>query len=181
MEKWCLHASMFILDLIFVKLAGNQIRHKISDVRILAWSEQSIWSYLHLTVEKGHIWHCPGHSSFIFIVSLSWNLQITWAGIKSHMRSKFDYLDYLLWSDLPWLLKRLYLAFCACWTQVSERCPLGDLFQLSCVKLRSHEQICLICNKDDLAVKTLPKMTIYTDKCDCSGNMWCVSVFLCTR
>ena len=55
---------------------------------------------------------------------------------------------------------------------------LGDLFKLSCVKLRSHEQICLICNKDDLAVKTLTKMTIYTDKCICSGNIWCVSVLL---
>ena len=61
---------------------------------------------------------------------------------------------------------------------MSDRCPLGDLFQLSCVKLRSHEQICLICNKDDLAVKSLTKTTIYTDKCICSGNMWCVSVIL---
>ena len=58
---------------------------------------------------------------------------------------------------------------------------LGDLFKFSCVKLRSHEQICLLCNKDDLAVKTLTKMTIYTDKCICSGNIWCVSVILvCT-
>ena len=55
---------------------------------------------------------------------------------------------------------------------------LDDLFQLSCVKLLSHEQICLICNKEDLAVKTLTKMTIYTDKCICSGNIWCVSVIL---
>ena len=47
-------------------------------------------------------------------------LTLTWAGLKSHMRSKFDYLDYLLWSDLPWLLKRPYLTFCACWTQVSD-------------------------------------------------------------
>ena len=72
-------------------------------------------------------------------------------------------------------MKRLYLTFCACWSQVSDRCPLGDLFQLSCVKLRSHKQICLICNKDDLAVKTLTKMTIYMDTCICSGNVWCVS------
>ena len=34
----------------------------------------------------------------------------------------------------------------------------------------------LICNKDDLAMKTLTKMTIYTAKCICSGNIWCVSV-----
>ena len=60
----------------------------------------------------------------------------------------------------------------------SDERSLGDLFKLSCVKLRSHEQICLICNKDKLAVKTLTKMTIYNDKCICSGNIWCVSVIL---
>ena len=31
-------------------------------------------------------------------------------------------------------------------------------------------------NKDDLAMKKLTKMTIYTDKCIFSGNIWCVSV-----
>ena len=29
MGKWCLQASMFIFDQIFVKLAGNQDMHKI--------------------------------------------------------------------------------------------------------------------------------------------------------
>ena len=31
MGKWCLQASSFIFDRIFVKLAGNQDSHKISD------------------------------------------------------------------------------------------------------------------------------------------------------
>ena len=31
MGKWCLQASSFIFDWIFVKLAGNQDSHKISD------------------------------------------------------------------------------------------------------------------------------------------------------
>ena len=31
MGKWCLQASMFIFYQIFVKLAGNQDRHKISN------------------------------------------------------------------------------------------------------------------------------------------------------
>ena len=31
MEKWCLQASSFIFYQIFVKLAGNQDSHKISD------------------------------------------------------------------------------------------------------------------------------------------------------
>ena len=31
MGKWCLQASSFIFDRIFVKLAGNQDSHKVSD------------------------------------------------------------------------------------------------------------------------------------------------------
>ena len=38
MEKWCLHAST--VDRIFVKLAGNQIRHKISD-EFEFWPDQT--------------------------------------------------------------------------------------------------------------------------------------------
>ena len=82
--------------------------------------------------------------------------------------------------ELPALIteKALFDLLCML-DSVSDRCPLGDLFQFSCVKLRSHEQIGLICNKDDLGVKTLIKMTLYTDKCICSGNnIWCVSVIL---
>ena len=30
MEKWCLHASLFMLDWIIIKVAGNQERHKSS-------------------------------------------------------------------------------------------------------------------------------------------------------
>ena len=32
MGKWCLHASSFIFDRIIIKVAGNQDRHKSSDV-----------------------------------------------------------------------------------------------------------------------------------------------------
>ena len=32
MGKWCLHASSFIFDGIFIKVAGNQDTHKGSDV-----------------------------------------------------------------------------------------------------------------------------------------------------
>ena len=31
MGKWCLHASSFIFNLIIIKVAGNQDRHKSSD------------------------------------------------------------------------------------------------------------------------------------------------------
>ena len=40
MGKWCLHASKFIIDQIFFKLAGNQDRHKISNV-FKFWPDQS--------------------------------------------------------------------------------------------------------------------------------------------
>ena len=36
MGKWCLHASSFIFDRIIIKVAGNQDRHKNSDVRFRA-------------------------------------------------------------------------------------------------------------------------------------------------
>ena len=63
---------------------------------------------------------------------------------------------------------------------MSDRCPLGDFFQLSCVKLRSHEQICLIYNKDDLAVKKT-KMTIYTNNVFAQVIFGAFLSFLCTR
>ena len=38
-------------------------------------------------------------------------------------------VDYLLGGYLPGLLKRPYLTW-ACWTQVTDRCPLGDLLDM---------------------------------------------------
>ena len=40
MGKWCLHASLFIFDQVFVKLAGNQDRHKILD-EFEFWPDQT--------------------------------------------------------------------------------------------------------------------------------------------
>ena len=40
MGKWCLQANTFIFDWIFVKLAGNQNRHKISD-EFKLWPDRS--------------------------------------------------------------------------------------------------------------------------------------------
>ena len=75
MGKWCLHASMFIIDRILVKLADNQDRHKISDV-FEFWPDQ--------TSHFGVI--CPGLLKkaiddivqgivFSFFISSLWNLQ----------------------------------------------------------------------------------------------------------
>ena len=64
MGKWCLQASSFIFDWIFVKLAGNQDRHKnLGRVRILARSDQSLQSY----VPWGRI---------KFSIDILWNLQV---------------------------------------------------------------------------------------------------------
>ena len=40
MGNACLHTSMFIIDWIFVKLAGNQDRYKIS-VKFEFWTDQT--------------------------------------------------------------------------------------------------------------------------------------------
>ena len=46
MGKWCLQASLFSFDRIFVKLAGNQDRHKISD-EFDFWLDQLVILVLH--------------------------------------------------------------------------------------------------------------------------------------
>ena len=103
MGKWCLHASMFIIDWIFVKLAGNRDRHKISD-KFEFWPDQTchfgvICSWL-LKKAIGNI--VQGIVISFFIISL-WNLQITWTGIKSHMCSKFCHSG-LFTLELPALI-----------------------------------------------------------------------------
>ena len=129
MGKWCLHASMFIIDQIFVKLAGNQDRDKISD-KFKLWPDQtSHFGVICPWLLKKAIDDIVQGIDLSFFIRSLWNLQITWAGITSHKGSIFARLDYLLWSYLPWLLKRRYLTFWACWTQVSDRCPLGVLSQ----------------------------------------------------
>ena len=64
MGKWCLQASSFIFDRIFIKLAGNQDRHKISD-------EHEFWpdriSHFGVTCPCGRI---------KFSINILWNLQV---------------------------------------------------------------------------------------------------------
>ena len=64
MGKWCLQASSFIFYQIFIKLAGNQHRHNISD----EFKFRSDWIN-HLGVK------CPW-GQFKFSVDLLWNLQV---------------------------------------------------------------------------------------------------------
>ena len=64
MGKWCLQASVFIFDRIFIKLAGNQDRHKILD----EFEFRLDWiSHLGVT--------CPW-GQFKFSIDLLWNLQV---------------------------------------------------------------------------------------------------------
>ena len=52
MGKWCLHASLFFFDQIIINVAGNQDRHKLSQIRFWAKSDHSFWSYLPLSDEN---------------------------------------------------------------------------------------------------------------------------------
>ena len=66
-------------DLIVIKLAGNQDRHKILDTcRILARSDQSLWSYLPLNAWKNVV-----NTIAPLLVESSSNLLVTRAGLKS--------------------------------------------------------------------------------------------------
>ena len=64
MGKWCLQASSFIFDRIFVKLAGNQDRHKISDE--FKFRRDPI-SHFGVTCPWGRI---------KFSIDILWNLQV---------------------------------------------------------------------------------------------------------
>ena len=64
MGKWCLQASSFIFDQIFVKLAGNQDRHKISDE--FEFRPDRI-SHFGVTCPCGQI---------KFSIDILWNLQV---------------------------------------------------------------------------------------------------------
>ena len=66
MGKWCLQASLFIFDRIFVKLADNQDSHKISN-EFEFQLDQSVTS--ELRAHKGRI---------KFSIDILWNLQFSW-------------------------------------------------------------------------------------------------------
>ena len=88
-RQCCPDDSDFTFDPIFVNLAGNQDRHKISDeLRLPATSDYSRQSYLPLSAGKAHIWPCPIDSAFSFDRSSS-NLQVTRTAINSRMSSNF--------------------------------------------------------------------------------------------
>ena len=62
MEKWCLHASLFIFDWIIIKVAGNQDRHKAWSSLILGRIRRLILELLALewrkfqTFELEYLW-----------------------------------------------------------------------------------------------------------------------------
>ena len=64
MGKWCLQASSFSFDRIFVKLAGNQDSHKISD-KFEFWLDRI--SHFRVTCPCGQI---------KFSIDILWNLQV---------------------------------------------------------------------------------------------------------
>ena len=107
MGKWCLHASLFIFDLIIIKVAGSQDRHK-SLVRFDFGPNQTT----HFGVT------CP------------WVTKIshfrTWKSLKPVGQSGSNFMCSIIrmGERLHKVLGQIDLAH---WTRVSNRCPLGYL------------------------------------------------------
>ena len=94
MEKWCLRIFSVIFNKIFVKLAGNEDRHKISDEfefgsgRTFHYWVIRPWAFpLTLNGENG----VSIFSQLLWIQSSS-NLQVTRTGIKSPTSSNFGWI-----------------------------------------------------------------------------------------
>ena len=108
MGKWCLHASLFIFDWIFIKVAGDQDRHKSSVEFDFGLNQKT-----HFGVT------CP----WVTKISHFW----TWISLKPVDQSWSNFMCSItgVGERLHKVLGRLTLAH---WTQVSDRCPLGYLF-----------------------------------------------------
>ena len=108
MGKWCCHASLFIFDRIIIKVAGNQDRHK-SSVKFDFGPNQTI----HFGVT------CP----WVTKISHFW----TWISLKPVGQSWLNFMCSLIrvGERLHKVLGQIDLAH---WTRVSDRCPLGYLF-----------------------------------------------------
>ena len=111
MGKWCLHASLFIFDRIIIKVAGNQDRHKSS-----------------IKFDFG-----PNQTTH-FGVTCPWVTKIshfrTWISLKPAGQSWSNFMCSIIrvGERLHKVLGQIDLAH---WTQVSDRCPLGYLFNYS--------------------------------------------------
>ena len=109
MGKWCLHASLFIFDQIIIKVAGNQDRHKNS-----------------IKFDFG-----PNQTTH-FGVTCPWVTKIshfrTWISLQPVGQSWSNFMCSIIrvGERLHKVLGQIGLAH---WTQVSDRCPLGYLFQ----------------------------------------------------
>ena len=108
MGKWCLHASSFIFDRIIIKVAGNQDRHK-SLVEFDFGPNQP--THFGIT--------CP----WVTKISHFWTL----ISLKPVGQSWSNFMCSIIGvaEGCIRFLGRLTLAN---WTQVSDRCPLGYLF-----------------------------------------------------
>ena len=147
-----LPSSLLIRSLSNLQVTRTDIRSQTC-FRILARSDQSLWSYLPLIVEKGYSWHCSGHSPFIFY----WIFMKLADNLRRHKMSHFKiWTDWTVYLELPALdcWKRLYFTFWACWTQVKDCCPLGNLFS-TCIKQNQYKNSSLY----------LVRLPWYNEKC----------------
>ena len=129
MGKWCLHGSSFLYEQIIIKVAGNQDRHKSSD----EFDFGPLVSMAHLYV----FWN--ERMSFIVFDRIIIIITGDQDRLKiSNFKFRPDlsiYLGvncpwaYLFWASSPKLLKKSLYGQAG--SQVSDLCPLGDLFILN--------------------------------------------------
>ena len=108
MGKWCLHASLFIFDRIIIKVAGNQDRHE-SSVKFDFGPNQAT----HFGVTCPWVTKISHFRTWISLkpVGQSWsNFMCSIIGVGERLHKVLGQIDLALW------------------TQVSDRCPLGYLF-----------------------------------------------------
>ena len=131
LKNRCHHVISVDIDLIFFKLAGNKDMHNImnefefrpdrtTDYRVSCpWASKK-YPYRPYNGENG-----VSTFSLLFLIGSFWYFHVTRTSIKAWMS-----LNFLVWD--------LTLAH---WTQVSDRCPLGYLYdkrKIGCHTLTQH-------------------------------------------
>ena len=131
LKNWCRHLIYVDIDPIFFKLAGNKDMHNImnefefrpdrtTDYRVSCPWVSKKYPYRPYNGENG-----VSTFSLLFLIGSFWYFHVTRTSIKAWMS-----LNFLKWD--------LTLAH---WTQVSDRCPLGYLFNLVLLSFNFKEQI----------------------------------------
>ena len=138
MGKWCLHASSFIFNRIITKVAGNQGRHKSSVEFNLGPNQTTHFGVTYPWVTKiSHFW------TWISLkpVGQSWSNFMCGIIVVGERLHKVLGHNHPLLQSLGWDLKlrSCLLDQVVNGTQVSDRCPLGYLFQKTYTRITGND------------------------------------------